>query len=90
MFDGCDASVLRLFTGIRGVKVARVNGSSDPELARWLEDRMMMPVERKVQEEGESCACGDEREAKCGKCGKKVDVGEEWFAGRDAWTFGNR
>lgn len=89
-FDGCDASVLRLFLGVRGVRVARVSGSVDPELARWLEDEMMSPVEKRV--EGEYCGCKGERELRCTGCGKKVALEEEesgWFGRRDAWTFGH-
>ncbi|KAF1943767.1 hypothetical protein EJ02DRAFT_121526 [Clathrospora elynae] len=92
MFDGCDSSVLRLFTGVRGVKVAKVSGSVDQELARWLEGRMMMPIEENIEEE--YCQCENKREVTCGQCCKKVHggVGSEWFggSGRDAWTFGNR
>ncbi|KAF2848145.1 hypothetical protein T440DRAFT_481213 [Plenodomus tracheiphilus IPT5] len=90
MFDGCDASVLRLFLGVRGVRVARVNGSVDLELARWLEEKMMGPVEIKV--EGECCGCKGERELRCTGCGKVAveNPGSEWFGARDAWTFGNR
>ena len=80
MFDGADNSVLKLFTGVRGVGVAKVTGCDDEGLARWLEKRMMMPVEEK---EG--------RERGCCQCGKKVDEEMEWFGvTRDAWTFGNR
>lgn len=91
MFDGCDASVLRLFLGVRGVRVARVTGSVNAELARWLERRMMSPVEKSV--EGEVCGCKGERELRCTGCGKKVMLEEEerkgeWFGGRDAWSFG--
>ncbi|KAI8932141.1 hypothetical protein NX059_011024 [Plenodomus lindquistii] len=91
MFDGCDASVLRLFLGIRGVRVARVHGSVNQELARWLENKMMSPVEAKV--EGEHCDCKGERELRCTGCGKKValeELGSEWLGQRDAWTYGNR
>ncbi|EDU48438.1 hypothetical protein PtrSN002B_009390 [Pyrenophora tritici-repentis] len=87
MFNGCDASVLRLFWGIRGVGVARITGCADEALARWLEERMMRPWSAK---EDEGCMC---EEVFCGKCGKKVSGGEmEWFvrSERDAWTFGNR
>jgi hypothetical protein len=74
MFDGCDDSVLRLFTGVRGVQVARVTGCADPALARWLEERMMMPIEKEM--EGE-CTCEGEKEWVGGM-------------GRDVWTFGGR
>ena len=46
MFDACDSTVLGLFMCVRGVKVARVHGSTNPELASWLEDRMMAPIEK--------------------------------------------
>jgi hypothetical protein len=45
MFDGADCRVLKLFVGVRGVRVARVTGSVEPKLARWLEGRMMMPLD---------------------------------------------
>lgn len=89
MFDGCDPSMLKLFLGVRGVQVAKVCGSSNKELARWLEKRMMAPVE----EVEDVCRCEEEgRVVKCGECGKKVDREDEqeWFGGRDAWQFGNR
>jgi hypothetical protein len=86
MFDGCDSSVLRLFLGVRGVKVARVGGSVDEKLARWLEKRMMGNLEEEV----DVCRCGNESGiVKCGQCWKRVD-GNEWFGGRNAWQFGNR
>ncbi|KAH7370974.1 hypothetical protein BKA66DRAFT_470387 [Pyrenochaeta sp. MPI-SDFR-AT-0127] len=89
MFDGCDSSVLRLFTGIRGVKVAKVGGSANPELARWLEKRMMQPIEEK--DERDTCHCEDNgKEVQCGRCYKRVNLASEWFSGRDAWSFGNR
>jgi hypothetical protein len=87
MFDGCDSSVLRLFLGVRGVKVAKVGGSTNKELAKWLERRMMMEKE----ECDDICRCGDERRTlKCGQCCKTVELGSEWFGGRNAWQFGNR
>ncbi|KAF2688310.1 hypothetical protein K458DRAFT_242488, partial [Lentithecium fluviatile CBS 122367] len=52
-FEACDYAVLKLFTGVRGVQVARVGGSVDPKLARWLEDLMMKPLEK-------TCECEDE------------------------------
>jgi hypothetical protein len=80
MFDGADNSVLKLFTEVRGVGVARVTGCDDEGLARWLEARMMMPIE-----EGESRSEG------CCQCGSKVGGDMTWFgAARDPWTFGNR
>lgn len=89
MFDGSPPSVLKLFLGVRGVQVARVCGSSNKELCKWLEERMMSPVE----EDEDVCRCEEERRVvKCGDCGKKLrqENEKEWFRGRDAWTFGNR
>jgi hypothetical protein len=87
MYEGADSSVLRLFLGVRGVKVARVVGSANKELAKWLENRMMMEKEEKE----DVCSCGNEsRILKCGQCCKKVEFGSEWFEGRNAWQFGNR
>lgn len=92
MFDGCNAAVLKLFTGIRGVKYARVMGSVDEGLARWLEGKMMSPLE----EEGtpEYCGCKGERYARCGDCEKKIKLDGNgsgvWVDERDAWRFGNR
>ncbi|KAF2826002.1 hypothetical protein CC86DRAFT_370828 [Ophiobolus disseminans] len=93
MFDGADSSVLKLLLGIRGVGVARLSGSVEPELARWLEERMMADVE---MEEEDVCRCGNESGVKrCGDCkgtirNEEVVVGKEWFGGRNAWQFGNR
>jgi hypothetical protein len=84
MFDGCNAAVLKLFLGIRGVKVVRVSGSVNDELARWLEMRMMMP-----DEERDMCECEERRELMCGRCCKRVE-NTDWFEERDAWRFGNR
>ncbi|KNG52476.1 hypothetical protein DDE82_006326 [Stemphylium lycopersici] len=90
MFDGCDDGVLKLFMGVRGVKVARVVGCAEGALARWLEGRMMMPVE----EQQEQRCCCDGRVG--GDCGKTIGCGGaggmRWFGmgERDAWTFGNR
>ncbi|KAL6709098.1 hypothetical protein ACN47E_001914 [Coniothyrium glycines] len=77
MYDGVDAGALRLFTGVRGVGVARVSGCCDGELARWLEESMMQPVaeEKEVDEED-------------GPTGSQPS--REWFGAGDAWTFGNR
>jgi hypothetical protein len=87
MFDGCDSSVLQLFLGIRGVQVAKVTGSVNEELARWLEKRMMGPVETEV----DACRCGNESGIwKCGMCCKRVDGESVWFGGRDTWQFGGR
>jgi hypothetical protein len=80
MFDGADNSVLKLFTGVRGVGVAKVTWCDDEGLARWLEARMMMPIEEGVSTE-EGC------------CQSEHMVGGDmtWFgAARDPWTFGNR
>jgi hypothetical protein len=88
MYNGCDSSVLRLFLGIRGVQVAKVGGSANKELAKWLEKRMMGPVEK---EDSDICRCGNESGIwKCGMCAKKADVSSEWFDPRNAWQFGNR
>jgi hypothetical protein len=72
-FEACDWSVLKLFTGIRGVQIARVGGSVDVELARRLEEVMMQP------EQGErTCTCvvdeemfWGKREELCGHCYRK-------------------
>ena len=80
MFDGADNSHLRLFTGVRGVGVAKVTGCDDEGLARWLEARMMMPIEQEVKNEGGCCQCGN-----------KVGGDMTWFGtARNPWTFGNR
>lgn len=87
MFDGCDSSVLKLFTGIRGVHIARVCGSVDTGLARWLEERMMQPVGKNSED---FCQCVDEmREMRCGQCCKRIGRCG-WLEERDAWRFGNR
>ncbi|KAF1924183.1 uncharacterized protein M421DRAFT_73088 [Didymella exigua CBS 183.55] len=92
MFDGCNAAVLKLFTGIRGVKFARVVGSVDEELARWLGERMMSSL----CEDGalEWCECKGERYARCEGCEKRVRLDRNgagaWGDEEDAWRFGNR
>lgn len=84
MFDGADCSVLKLFLGVRGVKVAKVGGSAEPGLARWLEARMM-------SDEEDICRCGVEvGESGCEKCREREGTDEDWFGGRNAWQFGNR
>jgi hypothetical protein len=88
MYDGCDSSVLRLFLGVRGVTVARVQGCADAELATWLEKRMMRAQE---SEDEKTCRCGSNNESLiCRGCSKMVDVESEWFEKRNAWQFGNR
>jgi hypothetical protein len=101
MFNGCDEGVLRLFMGVRGVKIARVTGCAQAALAQWLEERMMRPLEVEVEMEedkdermqGATCACA---KGVCGKCGKRlgceVEGGMRWFGQSegDAWSFGNR
>jgi hypothetical protein len=96
MFDGCDSSVLKLFTGIRGVGIAKVSGCADPELARWLEGRMMRPLEEKGIEGDIEEVCGykGETEARCTRRCRRVGGDGKWFGGmeaeRDVWTFGNK
>ena len=86
-FGCCDSSVLRLFLGIRGVQIAKVVGSTNPDLAKWLEKRMMMPREREV----DTCRCGnDSGVVRCGQCCKRVVVDGKWFAPKNVWQFGNR
>jgi hypothetical protein len=88
MYDGCDSSVLRLFLGVRDVKIARVHGSTDAELTEWLEKRMMQP---KDEENDEVCQCAVYiRRLMCEECSKPVDVARERFGERNAWQFGNR
>ncbi|KAF2999716.1 hypothetical protein E8E13_003563 [Curvularia kusanoi] len=100
MFDGCDAGVLKLFIGVRGVKVARVRGSVEEGLGRWLEGRMMDPVEEwDAEEDGsgrkmEMCGCEGDRYARCEGCEGRVWLERNgagvWEGEGDAWRFGNR
>ena len=96
MFDGCGAGVLRLFMGVRGVKCARVRGSVEEGLARWLEGRMMRPLvgEAEEEEEGCKCACAGERVVRCEGCHGRVWLDRNgagvWEGEGDAWRFGNR
>jgi hypothetical protein len=75
-FGACDNTALKLFTGVRGVLVARVGGSVDVELATWLEDLMMSPMGQDVQK---PCECetewGQTDEVLCGRCYKKLGAG---------------
>ncbi|KAF2251506.1 hypothetical protein BU26DRAFT_284493 [Trematosphaeria pertusa] len=97
-FEACDYSMLKLFTGVRGVKVARVAGSVDFELARWLEHNMMQPKEEEdVEMQGDICRCDDDAcpgfegktEVVCGRCYRKGRV--EWIEKEwDLWRFGAR
>jgi hypothetical protein len=80
MFDGTDCSVLKLFLGVRSVKVARVRGSVERELAGWLEGRMMAGEEERCE-----CTCG---KADCVR--DRSDVGEKFSGKRNEWQFGNR
>lgn len=93
MFDGCNAAVLKLFTGVRGVKFCRVTGSVDEELARWLEGKMMSPPEEDDRAV-EYCQCKGERYVRCGGCDKRVKLDGNgaglWMEETDAWRFGNR
>ena len=93
MFDGCDASVLQLFTGVRGVKVARVSGSADAELSRWLEKSMTQPAVNEKHGRGQRCcSCsssshGKRGDARCEACSPTTSLDSKWFAGRDAWAY---
>lgn len=93
MFDGCNAGVLKLFVGVRGVGCARVGGSVEDGLARWLEGLMMRRIEEK--EEDEWCGCVGERALRCQGCEKRVrwldgNGAGIWGEEEDAWRFGNR
>jgi hypothetical protein len=50
-YGGSDYRTLKLFEGIRGVKKARVYGSTTafPEYVEWLQNSMMAPVEKEVE-----------------------------------------
>jgi hypothetical protein len=85
-FDGCDYSVMQLFLGVHGVKIAKVRGSTDTELACWLEASMMQSGVEAV----DACQCEVERVATCERCVKKLELGSKWFGARNAWQFGNR
>lgn len=91
MFDGCGAGVLRLFVGVSGVKCARVRGSVEEGLARWLEGRMMRPLGEWEEDE---CACAGERRLRCEGCNGRVWLDRNgagvWEGEGDAWRFGNR
>jgi hypothetical protein len=88
MFDGADCSVLKLFLGVRGVKVAKVAGSVETGLARWLEARLVRDGDGG---EEDLCRCDEaSRSMVCAGCGKSVGNDGEWFGGRNAWQFGNR
>lgn len=92
-FEACGFGVLGLFVGVRGVGIARVNGSVDAELARWLEEEMMREEERA----GEACRCDEKgcmgwvekREVLCGRCYNKLGV-EGAERGVDLWRVGVR
>lgn len=89
MYDGVDCSVLKLFMGVRGVKIARVGGSANKELARWLESRMMMEKE----DDEDKCTCENQSGVvRCGDCSKKMDTdgSGKWLGPRSVWQFGNR
>jgi hypothetical protein len=50
-YGGSDYRTLRLFEGIRGVKKARVYGSTTafPEYVEWLQDSLMAPIGAEVE-----------------------------------------
>jgi hypothetical protein len=55
MFAGSDLGILRLFEGVRGVKVAKITGNVGREYKRWLEGAMMTSEGQRVMEwKGES------------------------------------
>lgn len=93
-FEACDFGVLKLFTGVRGVGVARVGGSVDEELARWLEKKMMEPEDNGERvkckcEAGEESMWESRKEVLCGRCYKKL--GAEWVGGEwDVWKLSGR
>ncbi|KAL6151561.1 hypothetical protein ACJBU6_09512 [Exserohilum turcicum] len=91
-FGGCDDSVLSLFKGIRGVKVARVTGCAEAELARWLEESMMMPLEKEEEEQARDVEMGGCATSVGGGCEEKMGGAEvPWLqqSGSGAWNFGN-
>jgi hypothetical protein len=49
MFASVDLGVLRLFEGVRGVKIAKVNGSVGTEYKRWLEGVMMSSEGKNIE-----------------------------------------
>ncbi|KAF9732782.1 hypothetical protein PMIN01_09640 [Paraphaeosphaeria minitans] len=78
-FEACDFAVLKLFTGVRGVRFARVGGDAEARLARWLEGQMMLPRGEGVWQRGggtwqsdDACLWEGVGEVLCGRCYDKV------------------
>ena len=85
-FEAADYAVLKLFTGVRGVGIAKVGGSVNEKLARWLKKQMMLPEEKNEV----ACRCRRRSGVVCGRCHGKVEVGKwvgnEW----DVWRYRGR
>ncbi|KAF2111481.1 hypothetical protein BDV96DRAFT_582238 [Lophiotrema nucula] len=85
-FEAADYAVLNLFTGVRGVGIARVGGSVDEKVAGWLENLMMQPEDKSEA----VCRCRRRNAVVCGRCHGKVEVGKWIGPDLDVWRFGGR